>query len=177
MCVQGLLVLNSIRHACFLDENMRTAQQDFRDLLLRVRDGSQTEDENQIFLDRHLHALPAVEKASFAEAVLTTPTRERALSVNRAPLDVLAAGLVNVKAIHSGRGASSATDEIAKGLSSHVQLKVGVPVMLTATPAVMCGLTNGSFGRVAASNLLDLCLRTIMMEEWVCDIPYVYCPC
>ncbi|KAF4697283.1 hypothetical protein FOZ60_009905 [Perkinsus olseni] len=148
MCTQGRLVCSSVTKAIFLDQIMRTDQLDFQAMLQRIRDGDQTDEDHSVFLERELHRLPAIERADFEDSILLSSTRDRAAEINKTQLDNLPGYLVDCRAIHVGRGAAGASEEQARGLSSRLQLKIGVPVMLTANLAVACGLTNGSMGHV-----------------------------
>ncbi|EER06699.1 conserved hypothetical protein, partial [Perkinsus marinus ATCC 50983] len=149
MCRQGRLAFSTIRRAFFLDEIVRTKERDFQSLLLRVRDGVQTPEDLTVVLARQLHRLPAIERQKFQASILLCSTRGRAAEVNEEYLHREPGGSVVLTATHSGRGAASHSDELAKGLLPRVELKIGSPVMLTAN----LGKVFGVFASDAHDNL------------------------
>ena len=120
----------------------------FRDMLLRFRNGTVTQQDGEILATR-LHArLSEDERLSFDAAPFLVVTKQDEMEFNLCKLQENPNPLFMFNAVHNPSSAGKATPEDAMGLQACVSLKINAKVMLRSNLWVAAGLTNGSIGTV-----------------------------
>ena len=120
---------------------------EFRNLLIRLRDGKVTEDDWKHLLQRSPHACSA---ANFTDAVHLHFDKNSVAQHNMDRLQSLHKPIARINAIHSHAAAASAKSDEAGGLEPVVFLAEGTKVMLTCNLWQEAGLCNGSPGTVTS---------------------------
>lgn len=106
--------------------------QQFRDLLLRQRTYSITQEDYNLLSTRFSHNLPDEEKRTFHDVIHLFPTRADVENHNHHYLESTHAPVLRCKARHSGgKRAKQATEDQADGLEAELLIAVGARVMLT----------------------------------------------
>lgn len=106
--------------------------QHFRDLLLRQRTYSITQEDYNLLSTRFAQNLPDEEKRTFHDVIHLFPTRADVESHNHCYLESTHAPVLRCKARHNGgRHAKQATEDQAEGLEAELLLAIGARVMLT----------------------------------------------
>ena len=118
----------------------------FRDLLLRLRDATSTNQDYELLSQRFFGI--AQNDADFNAATRLFPTRELVRDYNSNRLYQLQNPVAQVDSNHDGRDAHLASSNIACGLERTLFLAVGATVMLRVNLWVERGLVNGSIGTV-----------------------------
>jgi ATP-dependent DNA helicase PIF1 len=106
--------------------------QHFRDLLLRQRTYSITQEDYNLLSTRFSQNLSDEEKHTFRNEIHLFPTRADVGDHNHHYLEATRAPVLRCKARHSGgKRAKHATDDQAEGLEAELLLAIGARVMLT----------------------------------------------
>ena len=106
--------------------------QQFRDLLLRQRTYSITQEDYNLLSTRFAQHLSEEEKQTFHNAIHLFPTQAAVESHNHHHLESIHIPVLRCKAKHSGgRDAKRAAEDQAEGLEAELLLAVGARVMLT----------------------------------------------
>ena len=149
--IEGIHVYQQFQTVVKLSRAYRqNAEDEFYAMLLRLREGAQTEADWDMLRPRHLSFLPPAERASFASAVRFMSTNDAAVNYNSSQLHALNVGIVHLQARHEGGGAAVVDADEYGGLESHVRLAVGARVMLRMNMWTDFGLYNGALGLVRA---------------------------
>ena len=130
-----------------LDQVLRQSGMDpetqiFRELLLRLRDGSTTQEDWQMLLTRDPST--ADNRGDFSDAVHLYYDKASVVKYNLDKLQSLGSPIARVNGIHSTCAAASANADDAGGLHAVIFIAVGAPVMLTANLWQEVGLCNGA---------------------------------
>ena len=116
----------------FCQQGDDPVSQQFRDLLLRLRTYSITQEDYHLLSTRFSLNVPAEEQNNFKDAIHLFPTREMVDDYNHHYLESTNLPVLRCKARHSGGSrAAKATDDQADGLEAELLLAVGARVMLT----------------------------------------------
>ena len=147
---QGYSVYTLFENVVVLNENVRQngnnpEAEEFRELLLRMRDGIVTEEDWHKLQER---APQNVNMEDFKDAVRLFYDKENVARYNYEKLCRLGNPIARISAVHSGIGASAAKSDNAGGLQSEVFLSRGATVMLTSNLWQEVGLCNGTVGTV-----------------------------
>jgi ATP-dependent DNA helicase PIF1 len=149
--IEGITVYAAFETVVQLTRAYRqNAEDPFYSMLLRLREGEQTVADWEMLRPRHIHSMPAAERAEFASAVRFMSTNDAAETYNTAQLHFLNAVSVHLQARHEGVGASNDGADDYGGLEQHVRLAVGARVMLRKNEWTDLGLYNGALGWVRA---------------------------
>jgi len=106
--------------------------QQFRDLLLRQRTYSITQEDFDLLSTRFSTHVSAEEKGTFRDAIHLFPTRASVEGHNHHYLEATHAPVLRCKARHhGGRHAKQGTEDQADGLEAELLLAIGARVMLT----------------------------------------------
>ena len=149
----GSVNYHQFDHAIILDQVMRQAgnndtQQQFRDILMRLRNGELSIEDWKHLIKQTL--AEAEDPSSFNDALRLFPSTAAVSEYNVAKLHANGQPVAMIKAVHSGPGASKVSADDAGGLEPIVCLAQGARVMLTANLWVQAGLVNGAMGTVVA---------------------------
>ena len=105
--IEGVSVYQEFKTVVKLSRAYRqNAEDEFYAMLLRLREGEQTEADWEMLRPRHLSSLPPVERAAFASAVRFMSTNEAAVNHNSSQLLALNVPIVHLQAQHEGGGGS-----------------------------------------------------------------------
>jgi ATP-dependent DNA helicase PIF1 len=116
----------------FRQQGNDPVSQQFRDLLLRQRTYSITQEDYNLLSTRFSQHLSDEEIHTFDDVIHLFPTREDVQNHNHHHLESTHIPVLRCKARHNGgRRAKQATDEQAEGLEAELLLAVGARVMLT----------------------------------------------
>ena len=151
LSIHGYTIYKTFSTVVILNIVLRQAGTDtsvcqFRDLLLRLRDGDTSYDDWQTLLHRSPPYADNFE--DFREVVHLFYDRKSVAQFNFERLALLGTPIATVKAIHSSSAAAATKSEDAGGLSPIVFLAKGARVMLTANLWAEVGLCNGAAGTV-----------------------------
>ncbi len=118
----------------------------FRELLMRLRNGTTTQEDWRMLLQRSPQQVSNCEE--FSDAVRLDYDKASVAQYNLDKLQSLGEPIARISAIHSNTAAASASAEDAGGLSPVVFLAAGARIMLTANLWQEVGLCNGAAGTV-----------------------------
>ena len=117
--------------------------QHFRDLLLRQRTYSITQEDYNLLSTRFPQNLPDEEKRTFRDAIHLLPTRADVEDHNHHYLESAHTPVLCCKARHTGgRRAKLATEDQADGLEAELLLAIGARVMITRNIWTNRGITS-----------------------------------
>ncbi|PKC52120.1 hypothetical protein RhiirA1_356170, partial [Rhizophagus irregularis] len=124
-------------------------QQEFRNILLRMRNRESTIDHWKILTTRIEDKIGITDRNSFSDALVLLTKWSEVNAVNMDRLRSLDVPVAKIQAIHSGGNeAKNASSDTAHGLEVNILLARGARVMLTANLQTESGLVNGSIGTV-----------------------------
>lgn len=134
-----------------LEQVLRQAGSDshiqaFRDLLMRVRNGSLTHDDWKALLDRT--AMKANNSGDYKGAIRLFYDKQSVAKFNHEKLSSIGIPIATISAIHSSPSAASAQPDDAGGLHPVLFLVEGAKVIFTANLWQEVGLCNGAPGIV-----------------------------
>ncbi len=131
-----------------LKQVLRQESLDFKELLMRLRNGEITLDDWKVLMKQ---TPAAVGNAStFQEALHLFPTAAAVAEYNVEKLRTNSQPVARIEAIHSGPRASRIPASDAGGLEPVIFLACKARVMLTANLWVQVGLVNGALGTVVS---------------------------
>ncbi len=149
----GRSAYQSFNKAVVLTQVMRQSGQDqeqvrFREILLRLRDASVTKEDWEHLMTRREGQV--ANKEYFSQELHLLPTVDAVAAYNLDKLHHNGQPVAEIKAIHSGPRANTATSDDAGGLDPVVYIAQGARVMVTSNLWVDAGLMNGAMGTVQA---------------------------
>jgi ATP-dependent DNA helicase PIF1 len=116
----------------FRQQGNDPVSQQFRDLLLRQRTYSITQEDYNLLSTRFSHNVPDEEKRTFSDVIHLFPTRADVEVHNHHYLESTHSPVLRCQARHNGGShAKKATEDQAEGLEAELLLAVGARVMLT----------------------------------------------
>lgn len=145
----GYFLYRLFQTVVILDEMVRqegTENTNFRNLLMRLRDGCSTKQDWMDILART--PSNATNTKDFADATHLFYTKEDVTKFNIQKLHQLSSPKACINAIHSCSSAASAKADDASGLEPTIHLATGAKVMLTRNIWQQAGLCNGATGTV-----------------------------
>ena len=151
LSIHGYTIYHTFSTVVILDQLLRQRGTDpstseFRQLLLRLRDGNVTHEDWQTLLQRSPpHANNEIE---FADAIHLFYDCLSVTQFNQNKLSQLGSPIAAINAVHSNPIAAVAKAEDAGGLHQIVFLAKGAKVMLTANLWPEVGLCNGATGDI-----------------------------
>ena len=148
---QGSAAYHSFDQAIVLDKIMRQSGQSadqvlFRDILLRLRDGTTTVTDWEELMKQTPSKVD--DMSLFLSAIHLSPTVESVVEYNTTQLHAINKPIAIIKAVHTGNNASKASSDDAAGLDPVIHLAHTARVMLVANLWVEAGLVNGAVGSV-----------------------------
>ncbi|XP_020896155.1 uncharacterized protein LOC110235051 [Exaiptasia diaphana] len=148
---QGYLAYKMFDMAVKLTVNQRVhgtsyEQQQFRDLLLRLRKGESTKEDWQLLLTRQPCSVENI--ADFNNATRLFYSNDEVSSYNHEQLNKLQQPCANINARHSSTTAKNLPSDELSGLEPVLYLAKGAKVMLTMNLWASVGLCNGATGTV-----------------------------
>ncbi|RHZ78599.1 hypothetical protein Glove_159g42 [Diversispora epigaea] len=124
-------------------------QEEFRDILLRLRNGESTLPDWKILTTRFEEKLSGVESNQFSDAMFLSPKWSEVNVINIDNLGSLNVPVAKILAIHTGGSeAKRADSDIAHGLEVQLLLARGARIMLTANIWTEAELVNSSIGTI-----------------------------
>ena len=146
----GYTMYQLFNKVAILDQVLRQSGNDtstitFRELLLRLRSGQTTTDDWQTLLTRSAHTV--ADQTEFSNSLRLFYDKKSVTEYNHSKLTELGSPIAQLKALHSGQGASASPND-AGGLQPILFLARGARVMLTMNIWQQVGLCNGSAGTV-----------------------------
>ena len=148
---QGYFTYNMFDKVIKLTVNQRVQgssleQQQFRDLLLRLRKGESTIEDWQLLLTRQPSNVANI--IEFNDAIRLFYSNEDVSSYNHEQLNKLQQPCANINARHSSATAKSLPSNEMSGLQPTIYLAKGAKVMLTMNLWASVGLCNGATGTI-----------------------------
>lgn len=148
---QGYLTYKMFDKVVKLTVNQRVQgssheQQQFRELLLRLRKGQSTTEDWQLLLTRQPSNVENI--AEFDDATRLFYSNEEVSSYNHDQLNKLQQPCANINARHSSATAKSLPSDEMSGLEPTIYLAKGAKVMLTMNLWASVGLCNGATGTI-----------------------------
>lgn len=148
---QGYLTYNMFEKVVKLTVNQRVQgssheQQQFRDLLLRLRKGESTTEDWHLLLTRQPSNVENIRE--FDNATRLFYSNEEVSSYNHEQLNKLNQPCANINARHSSATAKNLPSDEMSGLEPTIYLAKGAKVMLTLNLWASVGLCNGATGTV-----------------------------
>ena len=147
----GHTMYNLFTKVVILDQVIRQSganreSQQFRQILLRLRNGQSTEDDWTTLLQ---HTPSTANNANeFNDAIRLFYTKEQVAKYNHEAITKLTSSIARINAINSSAKAASATSDDAGGLEPVIFMAKGAKVMLTSNLWQQVGLCNGTRGTV-----------------------------
>jgi hypothetical protein len=109
------------------------SQQQFKDLLYRLRDGESTQSDWELLMTRTSDNVTEAERKTFSDAINILTTWEKMNKINLNKIRSLNQPVAKMHAVYTGGSeASKADSKTAKGLETEVLLCRKARVMLTA---------------------------------------------
>ncbi|CAG8802972.1 2782_t:CDS:2, partial [Cetraspora pellucida] len=115
-------------------------QQNFRDILLRLRNGESTITDWETLTTRVEDKLSKIEREQFSDAEYILPKWSEVDKINIEKLKSLNCPIAKIVATHTGIGAKNADSDVAMGLEAQLLLAKGAQIMLTANLWTKAGL-------------------------------------
>lgn len=149
VALQGFCCYSSFKTVVHLQQNQRVqspSQENFRGMLLRLRNGQSTEADWQQFLTRDVSLFTSEDLDKFD--IKLAFGNETVAEHNFSKLTQGQYPFMTIKARHNSVAAAKLASEEFCGLQPVIHLAKGAPVMLTKNLWVQRGLCNGSIGTV-----------------------------
>jgi len=139
------------RNTVVLKENFRHLDANFKEVLLRIRLGEQTEDDIKLLQSRMISKM-CPSDLELQDAVYLVSSNRQAQAINMNNLNNITSEVMTYKSVFSESGDKELTKELydqfnLKGINE-IRLKKGARVMLIKNLSVEEGLVNGSVGTI-----------------------------